>query len=93
MRTEMETELRRLTDVAAADIVELVNPPALRRFIPLLGEGFAGTMKVIAALTPDLPAVGTPASIRSVLDALGLPSRAPPIEPARQPSLELDDAA
>ena len=45
-----------------------------------------GTMKIIAALTE-------PASIRKLLDALGLPARAPPIAPARQQQLELDDAA
>jgi hypothetical protein len=49
-----------------------------------------GTMKspqgsIIAAIT-------APASIRKVLDALGLPSRAPPIAPARYQQLELDAA-
>jgi len=37
----MNVELRRLAEVATADIVELMNQPALRRFMPLLGEGFS----------------------------------------------------
>ena len=45
-----------------------------------------GKMKIIAALTQ-------PASIRTFLDALGLPSKAPPIAPPRQQPLELDAAA
>ena len=44
-----------------------------------------GHMKIIADIT-------APASIRKVLDALGLPSRAPPIAPARFQQLELDAA-
>jgi hypothetical protein len=44
-----------------------------------------GSMKIIAALT-------SPASIRKVLDALGLPSRAPPVAPARFQQLELEAA-
>jgi hypothetical protein len=44
-----------------------------------------GHMKIIAAIT-------APASIRKVLDALGLPSRAPPITPARVQQLHLDAA-
>ena len=44
-----------------------------------------GTMKVIAALLD-------PASITKLLDALGLPSRAPPIAPPRYEQLELDAA-
>jgi len=42
-------------------------------------------MKVIAALLD-------PASIKKLLDALGLPSKAPPIAPPRYEQLELDDA-
>ena len=37
----MDIELRRLTEVSTADIVELMNQPALRRYMPLLGEGFS----------------------------------------------------
>jgi|TARA_B100001964_G_scaffold39993_1_gene43715 hypothetical protein len=42
-------------------------------------------MKIIAALTQ-------PASIRKLLDALGLPSRAPPIAPPRYEQPERDTA-
>jgi hypothetical protein len=45
----------------------------------------AGQMKIVAAIP-------SPPSIRKVLDALGLPARAPPIEPARFEQLELDAA-
>jgi hypothetical protein len=39
-----------------------------------------------------IAAITAPASIRKVLDALGLPARAPPIAPARFQQLELDAA-
>ena len=45
-----------------------------------------GEMKVIAALTE-------PGPIRKFLDHVGLPSRAPPLSPARQRHLEFDEAA
>jgi len=35
-----DIEFRRLTDVSTADIVELMNQPSLRQFMPLLQEGF-----------------------------------------------------
>ncbi len=41
-----------------------------------------GAMKIVAAIT-------SPPSIRKVLDALGVPSRAPPIAPARFEQLQL----
>ena len=44
-----------------------------------------GHMKIIAAIT-------APPSIHKVLDALGLPSRSPPVAPARFQQLELDAA-
>jgi len=46
-----------------------------------------GSMKIIAALTDG-------ASVRGYLAGVGLPSRAPPIAPARiDRQLEFDDAA
>jgi hypothetical protein len=42
-------------------------------------------MKIIAAIT-------SPPSIRKVFDAMGLPSWAPPIAPARFQQLEFDAA-
>lgn len=44
-----------------------------------------GPMKIIAAIT-------SPPSIRKVLEALGLPSRSPPVAPARFQQLQLDAA-
>ena len=49
-------------------------------------DACGGPMKVIAALTE-------PDAIRKYLDHVGLPSRAPPISPARQRHLEFDEAA
>ena len=49
--------------------------------------GCGGHMKIVAALTE-------PRSIQRYLEGVGLPSRAPPITPARpQPQSELDFAA
>jgi hypothetical protein len=46
-----------------------------------------GPLKIVAALTDPL-------SVRRYLDGVGLPSRAPPVSPARlDQQLELDDAA
>ncbi len=46
-----------------------------------------GRMKIIAALTAR-------ASVQGYLEGVGLPSRAPPIAPARiEPQLEFDEAA
>ena len=40
-RKTIDIEFRRLTDVSTGDIVELMNQPSLRRFMPLLQEGFS----------------------------------------------------
>jgi len=49
-------------------------------------DACGGPMRIIAALTE-------PDAIRKYLDHVGLPSRAPPISPARQRHLGFDEAA